>query len=176
MEKQINGFSNYTVSNDGRVFSYKSGNKVELKQKQKDGYMNIGITSDDGVRKFKRVHRLVAEMFIPNPENKSDVNHINGIKNDNCVANLEWATTSENRIHAFETGLQKPHSCNMNGNSQGSKLPQSKLTEVLVSEMRKYHRTERKRGERTWEKYGISETNYWYVVSEGESRSWKHVE
>lgn len=176
-EKLIPGFSNYVVTACGKIFSLNynhTGTRKELRQKVKAGYMNVGITDDLGIRRFKRVHRLVAETFIENQESKPEVNHKNGNKSDNRVENLEWATTSENRRHAFDTGLQKPHSANMNGNSQGSKLPQSKLDEARVSEIRTHHKSTRKRGERTWEKYGIAESTYWYVVAK-RGGTWKHV-
>lgn len=54
------------------------------------------------------IHRLVAEIFIPNLDNKPEVNHIDGNKHNNRYDNLEWVTTSENRLHAYKTGLQTP--------------------------------------------------------------------
>jgi hypothetical protein len=70
------------------------------------GY-RIVVLSKNGVHKSIRVHRLVADAFLSNPENKSEVNHIDGNKENNKVSNLEWATRSENMAHAFMTGLAK---------------------------------------------------------------------
>ena len=66
------------------------------------GYYSVGI-----MRKTHMVHRLVATAFIPNPENKPCVNHIDGNKLNNCVSNLEWNTVKENNAHARATGLHK---------------------------------------------------------------------
>lgn len=70
------------------------------------GYLRIALIRD-GVQHNYMVHRLVAEAFLPNPEAKPEVNHENGCKSDNRVGNLEWATSSENQIHAYDTGLRE---------------------------------------------------------------------
>lgn len=72
--------------------------------KDKNGYLKITV-SKQGKRKTVAVHRLVATAFIPNPENKPTVNHINGKQNDNRVENLEWATHKEQKEHSIKTGL-----------------------------------------------------------------------
>lgn len=77
-----------------------------LKPFIRGNYLSVDLRKN-GKRKTFQVHRLVAIMFIPNPENKSEVNHIDGNKLNNSVTNLEWNTTSENIKHAYQTGLSK---------------------------------------------------------------------
>lgn len=85
--KVIPGFPNYSISNDGRVYSEKR--HMFLVPIEQDGYLKYDIC-DNGVKKRVSAHRLVAEAFIPNPHNFKFVTHINGIKTDNRVCNLEW--------------------------------------------------------------------------------------
>ena len=94
--KDVPGFEGrYSVSNKGKVKSLNYGNtgksrnlKPNLK---KDGYYDVAL-ADSGKYRYMRVHRLVALAFIPNPNRKTVINHINGVKTDNRVANLEWCT------------------------------------------------------------------------------------
>lgn len=89
----------YRVSNYGRVMHWRK--RLVLKQHtNKDGYKCVALAGQT-----YRVHRLVAMAFIPNPENKPEVNHIDGCKINNKVRNLEWATGLENRKHAEKHGL-----------------------------------------------------------------------
>ena len=97
----INNSVNYWVTREGRVFR---GNKELKKNKGTVGYVTVSIKYNDGTRKVRFVHRLVAEAFIENPENKPIVNHKNLIKTDNRVDNLEWVTAKENNQHAHDNG------------------------------------------------------------------------
>ncbi len=95
----------YTIYEDGRIYTSKY--KRFLKPSTCERYRRVSIVNIDGEIKHQSIHRLVAKAFIPNPYNKSEVNHINGVKHDNRVSNLEWATSNENKIHAYTTGLSK---------------------------------------------------------------------
>lgn len=97
----------YAVDETGLVYSLRKGKSLTPKQNW-DGYLRVQLYNH-GDCEFVGIHRLVAEAFIPNPDNKPFVNHINGDKSDNRAANLEWCTQQENIAHAWETGLSKTH-------------------------------------------------------------------
>lgn len=80
--------------------------KILKPQMKEKGYLVVGLVKD-GKQKRIFIHRLVAIAFIPNPNNKPEVNHLNGNKGDNRVDNLEWVTSEENNKHAIKTGLNK---------------------------------------------------------------------
>lgn len=127
--KDIEGYEGlYQVSNSGRVKSlerYKENHsklqKVEEKIKTVSidniGYYRVCLYKDNKL-KNARVHRLVAQTFIPNPDNLREVNHKDGNKLNNNIDNLEWVTSSENNKHAWNTGL---HICTEKQRKQLSK-------------------------------------------------------
>ena len=118
--KDIEGYEGlYQVSNLGRVRSLnritngKFGNRSLclrkgriLKPRKISLYTGVYLSKNGHVKNYT-IHRLVAQAFIPNPQNKLEVNHIDGNKLNNKVDNLEWATRSENEQHAYRTGLNK---------------------------------------------------------------------
>lgn len=100
--KPIPGYEDhYLVSESGEVWSVRSERKLSLKR-EKSGYLRVNL-SVCGASKTFAVHRLVAMAFIPNPEGKPTVNHINENKGDNRVENLEWATIKEQNAHGTRT-------------------------------------------------------------------------
>lgn len=97
------------IDNKGRVFKFKETDiKVHYREVKGRGYGYVTLHYR-GTKRQAQVHRLVAEAFIPNPDNKPEVNHIDGDKRNNCVENLEWVTRAENMYHAQSTDLLKHH-------------------------------------------------------------------
>lgn len=101
----------YEATEDGKIFSNVRVRKELIGKVSKCGYRVLLFTVNRK-RLYRLAHRIIAQSFIPNPENKPHVNHINGIKTDNRVENLEWCTRSENGIHARDNQLSK-HKINM---------------------------------------------------------------
>lgn len=100
------GLSRYTVTTDGRLWNHDSC-KWQVLTVNQTGYISLALVGDDGATHHHKLHRLVAKAFLPNPENKPEVNHIDGNKLNNNVTNLEWNTTMENHRHARENGLRR---------------------------------------------------------------------
>ena len=98
--KIVKGMEGYKISNYARVIN-KTGRITEGRVGL-SGYVWVSVSKSQNL-----VHRLVALVFIPNPDNKEQVNHIDGIKQNNIVHNLEWCTNQENQQHKFDIGLQK---------------------------------------------------------------------
>ncbi len=104
MQKDVIGYEGlYKISPNGEIFSEYS-KRLLKPYVASDGYLRVNLCKDKKV-KITMLHRIVAETFIPNPNNLPVVNHIDGNKANANAKNLEWATFSENSYHAFATGL-----------------------------------------------------------------------
>ena len=162
--REIENYEDYVISDQGRVFSYKRS--IFLKPAKDGGGYLFVILSKNGVCKSHRIHRLVALAFIPNPENKETVNHIDGIKTNNQADNLEWATHSENTQHSFDNGLQKPPCL------KGTKNGRAKLLEKEVLEIRRLYSTGDYSYRALAKMFGVDHSLIGYIIRR---KLWKHV-
>lgn len=119
-------FKNYLISDKGQVVNKRTGKKIK-QSKNEFGYLTVKLLDPvDGSWKTRKVHRIVAEVYIENPENKPEVNHKDGVKFNNHIDNLEWVTSKENKDHGWATELYT---------ARGEKHPDAILSEDVVHEI-----------------------------------------
>ena len=173
--KVIEGFSNYLISNKGRV---KIVETLEDKKTfvKDDGYVATCL-SKNKKQHYKYIHRLVAESFVENEYDKAQVNHINGIKGDNRAENLEWVTPKKNIRHAIETGLlkykKKEESIKDSKHSKGEDVNGSKLTPEEVIEIRILWELKEYKQVELAKMFNVSPRTISDVVTR---KQWKHID
>ena len=169
----------YQVSSHGkvrsldRVIKEKTGKTQTIKGrvlKQRinpGGYYYIGL-GKNGIKATFAIHQLVAQAFIPNPDSKPTVNHIDGNKLNNSLANLEWATYSENLSHAYKTGLRRAVSIK----AVGTKNYKRKLKPEQVIEIKRLLATGNLTHKEIAIKFGVARSTITEIKS---GRRWKHL-
>jgi hypothetical protein len=164
--------TNYKVDVLGNIYGLDG--RILKPGKDKKGYLRVVLSIENKLC-TKKVHRLIAQTFIPNIENKPQVNHINGIKNDNRVDNLEWVTAKENTKHAIDNGLfyfnTSKQSININ-TKKGSLNVMSLLNEQKVKEIRQKFIPRKYTRKMLSIEYSVSENCIKDIVIR---KSWKHI-
>jgi len=179
--QDIKGYEGYyQISNKGRLkvlgaYIKNLGNfangylkKVNIKEiaVDRNGYC-ITKLCRDGKCRPRKIHRLVAQAFLPNPKNLPQVNHIDGNKENNSVENLEWISARDNIIHAWETGLKN------NDHLKGSNSPHAKLTEEQVIEIRRLYDNKIRRYSELLKDYPMCSADMLKNIIK--RRTWKHI-
>lgn len=165
--RDVFGFeSRYQISNLGRIKSlnYNHSKKPKLLKQSidKDGYFTFCAFKEK--RFYLKIHRLVAQAFLPNPHNLPQVNHVKGIKHNNCFHSLEWCDAFHNNREALRVGLRVM--------KKGENAANAKLKEKDVLEIRQIHKDK---------KYGYKETSLKYNISRSlvnaivDRKIWKHI-
>jgi hypothetical protein len=159
--EQIKEWEGYYISNKGNVKNPK-GNLVALCVNKKRGYVYVFHSKSEMRPRALSVHRLVARYFILNPTNKPQVNHIDNVRHNNTLANLEWCTAKENIDHCIKQGRKVQ--------LRGDQCPHSVLTEEIVRNIKKDIGTTTLK--KIAEKYN---TNYSNVAHIKRGSRWAHV-
>lgn len=164
----IPGYENaYATNASGDFLSI--GRAVLKPYKTKSGYLTVCLYSKDGKSKTTLCHRLIALVFIPNPENKPYINHKNSIRTDNRVENLEWVTPRENIMHAWKNGrCENVLKGNRARSGENSHL--RKLSWDIVEKMRKKNADEQTSYKELAREFGVDYTTCRRIVTH---RTWK---
>lgn len=128
----------YQISSNGQVRSFKQNKDVPHLIKpfeDRDGYLCVRLTKD-GTKRQYRIHRLVAETFLFNRDNKPTVNHKDGNKHNNCIDNLEWATYCEQIRHVVDNNLRSSQSVQVMCIETGQKFPSKRNAETSLGIMK----------------------------------------
>ena len=170
---QVSNFGNVKsldreVAPNNRVPYWRKG-KMCKQSKSNLGYLTVGFTvNNKKINKY--VHRLVAEAFVPNTNNKPQINHIDCDKENNYASNLEWCTNSENHIHATKNGLNKLHLHRVaySGEENGRSL----LTKEQVLEIKQKYIPYKYSAKKLSKEYNVSESCITHILN---NTSWKEI-
>lgn len=162
----INGKpTRYYVSCNGYIQSIKNGKVYNMKvYKTKTGYEYVKFTIN-GKTRAEFVHRMVAKVFIPNPKNKPEVNHKDGVKSHNYVDNLEWVTSKENKEHAKKLNLYRPARGELSGRAVYTNKQIRNVCVLLEDNHKSVREISKITGVREDTIYGIRTKNIWLTIT-----------
>lgn len=159
----IQNYPDYQISSTGSVKSLKRNKEKILNlQKGTHGYLHVNLCKEGKLKTFK-VHKLVGTAFLSNPFNLPQINHLDGVKTNNNIWNLEWVNNSDNSKHAFRLNLRS---------NQGEKHPRSKLKEKDIIQIKSLYKNKKHTQKNLAELFNVSPQLIYYITS---NRSWKSL-